>query len=499
MRHRKEINDLSEVEFDLFAKAINQMKKSGMWVNIAKVHAASEKQHYKTHGDPKTFLPWHRKFFVEVENRLQMAAVETGSTLLEACTVTIPYWNWALEENFPQSVTFGSNRLGALSNTDEDGDLNAQFCVKDGRFGTETAGSEFGAGNNPFQAENFMQDGCSQRWGQNACSEFISNLNGGDGSDCIFRKGNDQIFGRRQTLTYAQIVTALREHDSYKGIDNYVAMANFIEREIHNSLHGAVGGMRAKAGTRRRTERNYGHMTSFYSPYDPIFFLHHGFIDFLWSQWQDVHVTGEWRANHNAGDMLNNLLFDGGTDQFPVTDVNMAMDIKDDDPATQEREENVCVKYHERQTNHPCREDWTRIQTCFGNLATYEKLHTVPRIKHFTSVGDVCDPLNKLHFDTDRMWLETMVQAGMMEEDHVQKVLDWERDQLHSIDRTTEFIDIGDGNSTSHCDKALCFSASTMLEICDQCDSKGWALDCHCSVSSQGLTGAGQSCWESRT
>jgi hypothetical protein len=164
--------------------------------------------------------------------------------------------------------------------------------------------------------------------------------------------------------------------------------------------------------------------------------------------------------------MLNNLLFDGGTDQFPVTDVNMAMDIKDDDPATQEREENVCVKYHERQTNHPCREDWTRIQTCFGNLATYEKLHTVPRIKHFTSVGDVCDPLNKLHFDTDRMWLETMVQAGMMEEDHVQKVLDWERDQLHSIDRTTEFIDIGDGNSTSHCDKALCFSASTMLEIC---------------------------------
>lgn len=256
-------------------------------------------------------------------------------------------------------------------------------------------------------------------------------------------------------------------------------------------------------------------MTSFYSPYDPIFFLHHGFIDFLWSQWQDVHVTGEWRTNHNVGDMLNNLLFDGGTDQFPVTDVNMAMDIKDDDPATQEREENVCVKYHERQTNHPCGEDWTRIQTCFANLATYEKLHTVPRIKYFTSVGDVCDPLNKLHFDSDRMWLETMVQAGMMQEDHIQTVLDWERDQLHSIDRTTEFIDIGDGNSTHclgqgdeyfkqcdkarQCDQALCFSATTMLEICDQCDGKGWSLNCHCSVSSQGLTGAGQSCWESRT
>lgn len=35
-----------------------------------------------------------------------------------------------------------------------------------------------------------------------------------------------------------------------------------------------------------------GHMTSPYSPYDPIFYSHYAFIDRLWQKWQDKHPNG---------------------------------------------------------------------------------------------------------------------------------------------------------------------------------------------------------------
>jgi len=357
MRHRKEINDVLDTEFDLFASALNQMKSSGMWDTIAKVHAASGKQHFKSYGDPDTFLPWHRKFMVEVENRLQMAARETGVSNSDACMVTIPYWNWVLEEGtFVQSKTFASDRMGALDNLVENGDLDAVFCVKDGKFGKDVASSKFGARSNPFQGGFFMQEGCKQRWGKYACSEFLGAVNKDvQKSDCIMRKGKgrSELWGRRTPkLTYAQIYTKLIE--DYKGIDNYVAMANFIEREIGMHFHGAVGGQRHSPETRRRTSREYGHMTSMYAPYDPIFFLHYGFLDFLWSQWQDAHMTKQTR-DHRSGHYLNNMLFDAGTDMWPVTDVSMALDIKDDDPATLDHNERACVKYQERQTHHASR------------------------------------------------------------------------------------------------------------------------------------------------
>jgi len=517
MRHRKEINDVTDQEFDWFALAVNQMKRDGNWTEIAKVHAASEFQRYSTHGDPTTFLPWHRKFFIEVENRVQMAARTAGLSILDSCSVTIPYWNWALETNFGQARIWDSDRLGAIDNLDVSDSLDAQFCVKDGKFGVDTDGSEFGKGTNPFPGEDFMQPGCAILHGNLACVQTIPAQNEGKGSDCIFRKGGEMSWMYRNipTINYAQMVTALREHEAYQGIDNYVAMANFIEREIHNMVHGAIGGSEristpnAWGFSSRRTY--YGHMTQFYSPYDPVFFFHHGFIDYLWNQWQSAHVEGLWR-NHRSADLLNNLLFDGNADTFPVTDVAMAMDIKDDDPLT-DHEENACVKYHDRQTQHACTRAsrWEAVSQCFTNLVDYEKLHTVPRIRNMTNVGDVCDPLNKLHFDTDRMWLETMSAMGMMSQDHINVVLDWERNQLHQIENTTETVDApvtphcdqlwGDAKedceelaAQAECDKAVCFSVTRMLQICSDCATAGWSRDCHCS---EGVSP--DSCWESRT
>lgn len=243
-------------------------------------------------------------------------------------------------------------------------------------------------------------------------------------------------------------------------------------------------------------------MISFYSPYDPLFFLHHGLIDYFWAQWQETHVTGPWRPTDGDTHMLNALLWDGSTDTFPVRDVALNMDIRDDNPWTANYEETACVKYHEREENHACQPRWERIKSCFSKLVDYEKLHTVPRIRNVVGAGDVCDPINNATFDDNRLWLETMVQAGMMEPSHVDTVLEWEKRQLDQIERTTEVLDWEDHKDNEdvtdeerECDKSLCFSPTKMLQICDACESatEKWSIQCHCSeVSTAG-------CWESRS
>jgi hypothetical protein len=504
MRHRKEINDVTDAEFNIFALALNKLKSDGTWAHISKVHAASDRQHYGTHMDPRTFLPWHRKFFVEVENRLQIAASQLGYSDMEACAVTIPYWNWALDyRDFDEARVWDNDRLGSMNSRVNEGDMDDRMCVTTGRFGKGAAGSEFGkpGSTNPFNPGWFGLEGCTtSSISTDSCRERLSGLNNHgqwdqhvpcgtdaaprDCSDCILRHGSVGMY-RPPTMTYAQILTSLKEDASYQGVANFEEMANFIENQLHNIVHAVIGGNWVQG-----TSPRYGHMMSMYSPYDPVFFFHHGFIDNLWSKWQDVHVTAKWRTSvGNDAHLLNNLLWDGNSDTFPTSDITMNMDIKDDNPYTS-RTETACVKYHDRQTVHACGDRWTEIQQCFNNLVEYEKLHTVPRIRVMTEVGDVCDPINDAHFDTDRMWLETMVAAGMMQANQVDQVLAWERNQLERIENTTETLDASEADD---CDKSLCFSATKMLQICNTCQSQGWSLDCHCSLSQRSTT-----CWESR-
>jgi tyrosinase len=426
LRHRKEINDLTDEEFAKFANALNKLKADGTWANISMVHLMSDSQNHpggRSHGSP-IFLPWHRKYFIEVENRLQMAAND--------CSVSIPYWNWALEiPTFLESKIFHADRMGSL-NADLNGatiDESDGMCVKDGAFGSESAGSQFG------HAKNELGDA----------------FNRGQGSDCILRAGRAP-----SAQSYATILSTLEQ--PALGISQYEQMSYYLERDLHNFFHGAIGGY-------ARTSNGWssGHMSGFTSPYDPIFFMHHGFIDFLWSKWQTVHVDDEDRL-HRSGDLMMDLLFDGTTDVFPVSDVSMNMDILDDDPTTDGVEEKACVVYHERHHgDNACADDWNHIQACLAKVVKAERLHEVPRIKEDTSVGDVCSPLNPVQADLDRMWLETMSEMGMLDKDEVPVILQWESTINADINRRTPAMDSA---VASECDKKLCFSTQKLFEIC---------------------------------
>jgi hypothetical protein len=377
------------------------------------------------------FLPWHRKFFIEVENRFQMA--------LDDCSFTIPYWNWGLEiAHFDTANVWSANRIGSF-NADAPGDSNAlnEMCVKDGVVGSETASSSFGKG------YDLLGMGLNR---------------GRQDSDCIMRRGS-----KPSGLDYATVLSTLKE--DHKGHTSFAEMTQFIETKLHNSVHGAVGGMQVFTDADGRQQRNTGHMTSHYSPYDPAFYLHHGYLDHLWKVWQDAHVD-EANRMHRSHDMMEHQLFDGQWDKwYPVSDVSMSMDIIDDHPDTLETEK-ACVYYHDRKNgDEACADKWTQVQECLQKVVDAKRLHEVPRIKEMTSIGDVCSPLNPVAEDQDRMWLETLVEMGMMQKDKMADILKWEQTMNKELNGIIPALE---ESQADECDKALCFSTSKLLEICQE-------------------------------
>lgn len=400
---------MTDTEWGKFAEAVNRLMADGTWTEISRIHLHSMGQVHVSHGTA-IFLPWHRKFHMEVESRLQMA--------MNDCSITIPYWNWALEKDtFTSSSVWENDRFGSVNYPSFSW---SNGCVTDGSFGSRNRDSAFGKNDNQLD-EN-------PPWNQR--------------TDCIRRMGAQRGLFQHD---YAHLKGVMQ--DEHLTMHQFDYMSHFLEYNVHNAFHIEVG----------------GHMASFASPYDPIFFLHHGFTDFMWQQWQDRHVQESDRWSHRQHDRMNSLLWDGIQDSFPVTDVMHSMDILDDDGATPTQEK-ACVVYHERKSGpHACEANWDRIQTCLADVVGVNRLTEVPRIKVMTSMGDVCSPLNRLESDMDRMWLENMVGMGMLDEVEVQNILDWEVATNNDLLSRTPVLD---SSEASECDKTLCFSTTTLLEIC---------------------------------
>jgi len=143
------------------------------------------------------------------------------------CDLTLPFWNWARERgNIEASETFWGTRFGPL------------------KYGYVTAG--VGA--------NFHY-GWWQSWLWYGY---------------LWRNPDDSFF-------LADWATLAGESE---GIKDYREFREYIE-SVHNAFHVRVGGLcRGSCG-------QMGDLTK--SPLDPLFFVHHAFIDSAWVTWQKWH------------------------------------------------------------------------------------------------------------------------------------------------------------------------------------------------------------------
>jgi tyrosinase len=181
------------------------------------------------HRSP-SFLPWHRKFLVDFEVALQEIDP----------TVSLPYWDWSIDRT-PTASLWSDDFMGG------DGEPIEHNRVMTGPFAYAT-------GN--WVIKETVDD-----------RPYLRRIfNGGLGRD----------FKPRFVLPTLEDIQATMKEAVYDVYPWNTLPRNGFRRlleSLHNTVHVWVGA-------------NMGAVTS---PNDPVFFLHHCFIDKLWADWQQAN------------------------------------------------------------------------------------------------------------------------------------------------------------------------------------------------------------------
>lgn len=416
-RIRKEIKDVTDKEFDKFADAVNTLKRHGDWDAQAALHINVEGQ---AHGNNR-FGHWHRKYLYDVETLIQAAAND--------CSVTLPYWNWALD-NGPVAAAapyiFGPTRYGSLVHPNiqrcglefcgfgrpgdlEQDDARCFFrdgqAVADGKFGPDSA---FGQAEFDSEAQPLEQFGPLKRCYRGDADNLVpintaplstleANL------ERHFKIGSDRRFGPNFDPAQGPGGGATTFEEEFEGPfgrvrrgvpAQFVGFVQYLEEVWHNGVHCAIG----------------GYMCNSASPYDPVFFAHHAFVDKIWYDWQEEHLSLEgndryWSQDNGAYDLPLLVCHDGAT-SIPSADV----EVSDHMVGTM----NGAVTYFDRQEDFGCGESFPGVHCCMKALTLAGRWHEVARVRSApTEVHDLCSPNNDMTIENNVQWFTHMVAAGL--------------------------------------------------------------------------------------
>ncbi|MEU7020329.1 tyrosinase family protein [Streptomyces sp. NPDC046203] len=239
---RKDQRDLTKTERKRFVDAVLELKKSGKYDDYVRTHidyyvADGEGQLRVAHMCP-SFLPWHRKFLLDFERSLR----EIDDS------VTVPYWDWT-RDNSAKSSLWNDDFLGGNGRSSDYQVTTGPFAYARGQWNVRYGMTEqsflsrdFGRPRNPLTlpTADDVDDALGQSsydsspWNSTSRSGFRNRLEGWGSGD-----GNARF-------------------------------------RLHNRVHRWVGGQMLGGG----------------SVNDPVFWLHHSFIDLLWSRWQKENPKG---------------------------------------------------------------------------------------------------------------------------------------------------------------------------------------------------------------
>ncbi|MFE3068657.1 tyrosinase family protein [Streptomyces sp. NPDC059247] len=260
MTVRKNQATLTADEKRRFVAALLELKRSGRYDTFVTTHNAfimsdTDSGDRVGHRSP-SFLPWHRRFLIEFEQALR--SVDP--------TVTLPYWDWTADRTSRSSL-WAPDFLGGTGRA---------------RDGQVTDGAFARVGN---------------RW---TITVRV------DGRDYLRR---DLGAGGRQLPTRTEVdsVLAMETYDTAPWNSASDGFRNHLEGwrgvNLHNRVHVWVGGQ----------------MGTGVSPNDPVFWLHHAFIDKLWADWRVRHPRSPYLP---AAGTLN--VVDLGDTMRPWNDVTPA-------------------------------------------------------------------------------------------------------------------------------------------------------------------------------
>ncbi|KAJ3405359.1 hypothetical protein HDU80_001497 [Chytriomyces hyalinus] len=283
-RVRQEWNTLSSSDKSAFVAACAALAKRPLsnqyadpsimsWHDFVVTHSENA---FWSHGNAQ-FYPYHRAMVWQFEK----AIISTG---LWPASKGIPYWDWsAVSQNWWTSDVFSPSYFGSASSSDPD------ICVVDGAFAKGVY--------------SVAPDALKNR-----------KITTGD-LTCLRRNGGQYVLPDATSMQDALSASSYLQF-TCQDPNTYYDLSNY-----HASGHGTIGGPGSDLAD------------ASVSPNDPIFWLHHGFVDKYWFRWQSqcpqfkFDYTGVLKRQDATG--LTDSSPYANLDSWPFT-VQQMMDVQGD-------------------------------------------------------------------------------------------------------------------------------------------------------------------------
>ncbi|MEU7564495.1 tyrosinase family protein [Streptomyces fradiae] len=233
---RKDQRDLTKAERRRFVAAVLELKRSGRYDEYVRTHV----RYYNADGETglrtahmaPSFLPWHRQYLLDFERDLRQIDR----------TVTVPYWDWTRDRG-PVGPLWGEDFMGGNGRRGDHQVTTGPFAYRTGDWPITVGVTE-----NRFLTRDFGHPG-----------------------DPVELPTRSELAWATEERMYDVAPWDSTGRGGFRNrLEGWTAGTGSARLRNHNKVHRWVGGLMLGAA----------------SVNDPVFWLHHAFVDAVWSRWQ---------------------------------------------------------------------------------------------------------------------------------------------------------------------------------------------------------------------
>ncbi|MEU6549899.1 tyrosinase family protein [Streptomyces sp. NPDC046915] len=236
---RKDAGTLTATEKRRFVNALLEVKRRGQYDEFVRTHIA----YFPTDGEEglrtahmaPSFLPWHRRFLLDLETALRRVD----------SSVTVPYWDWTRDRT-STSVPWTADLLGGDGRGSDRRVATGPFAYREGHW--------------------TIKEGVTE-------GEFLTRDLGRARDPLELPTKNDLEWALREPDYDAAPWDSTVTRGFRNRLEGWNTGQDSVSWRNHNLVHRWVGGA----------------MLGGASVNDPVFWLHHAFIDLQWYRWQRRH------------------------------------------------------------------------------------------------------------------------------------------------------------------------------------------------------------------